>query len=102
MNISELHSLLSIKWVIVPAWRQCCEDCMELAMCLSSDCPNRISWRRWLRQTFISHSLEAEKSRVKVLAWPGLVRTHFWGAELSWCPRLVESRVRQPAALKGH
>lgn len=42
--------------------------------------------------------LEAEKFKVEVPAWPGLVRTLVRGAEFPWCPCLVESRGRESAA----
>lgn len=84
MDISELQS---------PVCKMGDCACLE-AVCLSSDCPNRISWRRWLKKTFISHSLEAEKSRVKVLAPLGPGESPLLGlqtATFSLCSGLLRS-----------
>ena len=57
-----------MKWVVGATWEPCCGDYVGLAACLCSDWRSRTPQIEWPKQTFISCSLPAEKSEVKVLA----------------------------------
>lgn len=102
MDICELHSFLSVKWMMVPTWRPCCKEHMGLAACWSLGGHNRPR-RRWLRQTFISHSSEAEKSRITVLA-PSVPSESplsvLWIGTFSLCSGLFSSPEKKPTTIK--
>lgn len=69
---------------------------VEVLVC--SGCHNKISWTRWLNQKqFISHSLEAERAKIRVLPYLVTGESSLSGSQAAFFLLCFHTEVRERA-----